>query len=129
MTGTTAASPGRSAGRAIFRGGLLCGVLDISSAVIISIANGGSGNLQVSINGTLQGTFATTGRVVVYGGNSNDDITVDGSVATPQAAITVRDSTHIGRCSTRNIHKTHNTLTGRMGGMVSVEYGDRRSLL
>jgi len=32
----------RSAGRAILWGGLICGVLDISSAVIISIANGGS---------------------------------------------------------------------------------------
>ena len=36
------ARPARSAGRAILWGGLICGVLDISSAVIISIANGGS---------------------------------------------------------------------------------------
>jgi len=32
----------RSAGRAILWGGLLCGVLDISSAVVIALANGGS---------------------------------------------------------------------------------------
>jgi len=32
----------RTAGRAIFAGGLACGVLDISSAVVISLANGGS---------------------------------------------------------------------------------------
>jgi hypothetical protein len=32
----------RTAGRAILWGGLICGVLDISSAVIISIASGGS---------------------------------------------------------------------------------------
>jgi hypothetical protein len=37
-----AARPPRSAGRAILWGGLLCGALDISSAVIISIANGSS---------------------------------------------------------------------------------------
>jgi hypothetical protein len=34
--------PARSAGRAILWGGLACGVLDISSAIIIAIANGGS---------------------------------------------------------------------------------------
>lgn len=32
----------RSAGRAILAGGLACGVLDITSAIVISIANGGS---------------------------------------------------------------------------------------
>jgi hypothetical protein len=32
----------RTPGRAILWGGLICGVLDISSAVIISLANGGS---------------------------------------------------------------------------------------
>ena len=36
------ARPPRSAGRAILWGGLICGVLDIGSAVVISIANGGS---------------------------------------------------------------------------------------
>ena len=39
---TEATLPRRSAGKAILAGGLLCGVLDISSAVIIAIANGGS---------------------------------------------------------------------------------------
>jgi hypothetical protein len=34
--------PARSARRAILWGGLICGVLDISSAIIIAIANGGS---------------------------------------------------------------------------------------
>lgn len=44
MTGADGAGtrPDRSAGRAILLGGLICGVLDITSAVIISIANGGS---------------------------------------------------------------------------------------
>jgi hypothetical protein len=42
MTDTTADTRRRSAGRAILWGGLICGVLDIGSAVIISIANGGS---------------------------------------------------------------------------------------
>ena len=42
MTGATAGAPRRSAARAILWGGSLCGVLDISSAVIISIASGGS---------------------------------------------------------------------------------------
>lgn len=40
--GAPAEGPRRSARRAILWGGLLCGVLDISSAVIISIASGGS---------------------------------------------------------------------------------------
>ncbi len=34
--------PARSARRAILWGGLICGVLDISSAIIIALANGGS---------------------------------------------------------------------------------------
>jgi Ca2+-binding RTX toxin-like protein len=51
-----------------------------TGADVISISNGGSGNLQVSVNGTPQGTFATAGRVVVYGGDGNDDLTVDGSI-------------------------------------------------
>ena len=37
-----AAGERRTAGRAILAGGLICGVLDISSAVVISLANGGS---------------------------------------------------------------------------------------
>ena len=41
-SGTSAAEPRRSARRAILWGGLICGVLDISSAVIISITSGGS---------------------------------------------------------------------------------------
>lgn len=42
MNGAPAAPPPRTAGRAILWGGLICGVLDITSAVVISIANGGS---------------------------------------------------------------------------------------
>jgi hypothetical protein len=34
--------PRRTPGRAILAGGLACGVLDIASAIVISIANGGS---------------------------------------------------------------------------------------
>ena len=36
------AAPARSAGRAILVGGLICGVLDITSAIIISIVSGSS---------------------------------------------------------------------------------------
>jgi hypothetical protein len=39
---TSAEGPRRTAGRAILWGGLICGVLDITSAIIISLANGGS---------------------------------------------------------------------------------------
>ena len=39
---TDGEEPRRTAGRAILAGGLACGVLDITSAIIISIANGGS---------------------------------------------------------------------------------------
>ncbi len=44
MNGSSAAVGGRprTAGRAILWGGLICGVLDITSAVVISLANGGS---------------------------------------------------------------------------------------
>jgi hypothetical protein len=42
MNETATAPMPRTAGRAILWGGLICGVLDISSAVIISLANGGS---------------------------------------------------------------------------------------
>src|SRR6266851_9229396 len=56
----------RTAGRAILSGGLICGVLDISSAVIISLANHGSPvRMLQGIAGALlgpvsfQGGFAT----------------------------------------------------------------------
>jgi len=39
---TSVEGPRRTAGRAILWGGLICGVLDITSAIVISIANGGS---------------------------------------------------------------------------------------
>lgn len=39
---TEAPSGGRSAGRAIFWAWLLCGILDISSAIVIALANKGS---------------------------------------------------------------------------------------
>ena len=46
----------RSSGRAILAGGLACGILDISSAIIISIANGGSPvHMLQGIPGTLLG--------------------------------------------------------------------------
>lgn len=41
-TGAAGIGPARSAGRAILWGGLICSVLDITSAVIISFANKGS---------------------------------------------------------------------------------------
>jgi hypothetical protein len=39
-SGAPETRPARSAGRAILWGGLICGVLDVSSAVIIAVANG-----------------------------------------------------------------------------------------
>lgn len=41
-SGAAGTGPARSARRAILWGGLICGVLDISSAIIIALANGGS---------------------------------------------------------------------------------------
>src|SRR5207302_6202670 len=41
-SGTHGTDPAGSARRAILWGGLICGVLDITSAVIISLANNGS---------------------------------------------------------------------------------------
>jgi hypothetical protein len=41
-SGVPGTGPARSARRAIFWGGVICGVLDISSAIIIALANGGS---------------------------------------------------------------------------------------
>lgn len=66
MNATPAARPARTAGRAILWGGLMCGVLDISSAVIISLVNGSSPvRMLQGIAGALlgpvsfQGGFAT----------------------------------------------------------------------
>jgi hypothetical protein len=41
-SGVPGTGPARSARRAILWGGVICGVLDISSAIIIALANGGS---------------------------------------------------------------------------------------
>ena len=61
----TFASPdgaGRTAGRAILWGGLICGVLDITSAVIISLANGGSPvRMLQGITGSLLGPVSFQG--------------------------------------------------------------------
>ncbi len=66
MNAMPAARPARTGGRAILWGGLICGVLDISSAVIISIASGASPvHMLQGIAGALlgpvsfQGGFAT----------------------------------------------------------------------
>ena len=73
---TAGTRPARSAGRAILWGGLICGVLDISSAVIISLANRGSPvRMLQGIAGALlgpvsfQGGFATAalGLVMHFG--------------------------------------------------------------
>lgn len=59
--GGAARSPG-TAGRAILWGGLICGVLDIGSAVAISIANGGSPvRMLQGIAGALLGPAAFEG--------------------------------------------------------------------
>jgi hypothetical protein len=65
-SGTDRTGPARSARRAILWGGLICGVLDISSAVIISLANKGSPiRMLQGIAGavlgpvTFEGGFAT----------------------------------------------------------------------
>ena len=65
-SGVAGTGPGRSARRAILWGGLICGVLDITSAVIISLANKGSPiRMLQGIAGavlgpvTFEGGFAT----------------------------------------------------------------------
>jgi hypothetical protein len=65
-SGAAGTGPARSARRAILWGGLICGVLDISSAVIISLANKGSPiRMLQGIAGavlgpvTFEGGFAT----------------------------------------------------------------------
>ena len=66
MNGSRAAGmrPARSAGRAILWGGLICGVLDITSAVVISIANGGSPlRMLQGIAGALLGPVTFQGGV------------------------------------------------------------------
>ena len=64
MNGSSAAGtgPARSPGRAILMGGLICGVLDITSAVIISIANGSSPvRMLQGIAGVLLGPVSFEG--------------------------------------------------------------------
>jgi hypothetical protein len=65
-SGAAGTGPARSARRAILWGGLICGVLDITSAVIISLANKGSPiRMLQGIAGavlgpvTFEGGFAT----------------------------------------------------------------------
>ena len=61
-SGAPEADPARSARRAILWGGLICGVLDISSAVIISLANGGSPiRMLQGIAGALLGPISLQG--------------------------------------------------------------------
>ena len=53
---------GRSAGRAILRGWLLCGVLDITSAIVIALANKGSPiRMLQGIAGAVMGPNAFEG--------------------------------------------------------------------
>src|SRR6478736_6931337 len=60
--GSSATPPARSARRAILWGTLACGVLDITSAVIISIANGGSPvRMLQGIAGALLGPMTFQG--------------------------------------------------------------------
>jgi hypothetical protein len=62
--GRPEADPARSAGRAILWGGLICGVLDITSAVIIALANGGSPvRMLQGIAGSLLGPITFQGGV------------------------------------------------------------------
>lgn len=59
-----AAEGGRTPGRAILGAGLLCGVLDITSAVVIAIANGGSPfHMLQGIAGALLGPATFRGGV------------------------------------------------------------------
>ena len=56
--------PARSAGRAILWGGVICGVLDITSAIIIALANGGSPvRMLQGIAGALLGPVTFQGGV------------------------------------------------------------------
>lgn len=59
---TAAPSEGRSAGRAILRGWLLCGILDIASAIVIALANRGSPiRMLQGIAGAVLGPAALEG--------------------------------------------------------------------
>src|SRR5207302_3563963 len=49
----------------------------------ITISPAAGGKLQVSVNGVSLGTFAASGRLVVYGQAGDDDIQVAGSIANP----------------------------------------------
>ena len=63
-SGAPGAGPARSARRAILWGGLICGVLDITSAVIIALANGGSPvRMLQGIAGALLGPVTFQGGV------------------------------------------------------------------
>src|SRR5260221_4097937 len=60
--GVPGTGPERSARRAILWGGVICGVLDISSAIIIAIANGGSPvRMLQGIAGALLGPVTLQG--------------------------------------------------------------------
>jgi hypothetical protein len=72
LSGSAAAVGGRhrTAGRAILWGGLICGVLDITSAVVISLASGGSPfHMLQGIAGSLLGpaTFQGDGATAALG--------------------------------------------------------------
>jgi hypothetical protein len=63
-SGAPGSGPARSARRAILWGGVICGVLDITSAIIISLANGGSPvRMLQGIAGALLGPVTFQGGV------------------------------------------------------------------
>ena len=50
---------------------------------ITVVQNGTTGNYEVRINGVSKGTFAPTGRIIIFGQAGNDDINVPNSVTLP----------------------------------------------
>jgi hypothetical protein len=61
---STIENPRRSAGRAIVAAGLLCGVLDIASAIVISLSSSGPIHMLQGIAGAILGPAAFRGGAV-----------------------------------------------------------------
>src|SRR5262249_47163259 len=61
-------------------GGTALVVGGTTGADTIAITPAGDGAVRVKVNGTMQGTFAPTGRIIVYGQAGNDIITVSHGV-------------------------------------------------
>lgn len=54
-----------------------------TSPSTVNIVSAGGGKESVTINGQTSGPFLATGRIVVYTGNGNTDVTLGGGISTP----------------------------------------------